>query len=305
MTVRGISWLCSLLLLAALAGCRSAPLAAGPHLDPLSLLPWAHRAEEVAWENWAARHLESGDLLFVRGDSRILFGLVNFSQLCTDLADSRFSHVGLASQESDGLFVYDVVVGGPRRVPFGKFATDRNISLLAVKRLQPQYRGCVPAAIEYCRQISVHSGKFDTELRLDNDHYYCSEMIELAFRHAGLPLSQPIRIDQLPRIDRLPAPTKILIDTLTTIEMQQEIFVPGNDRIGIWSCPCLDLVIDATPTARPPSDPAMPPGVVRGSDIARSSGPADSVRTAWAGQELRAPDSTDRAPESREAAAGR
>ncbi len=288
MTVHGISSLWSLLVLAALAGCRSAPLAAGPSIAPLSFLPWVHRAEEVAWENWAATHLQSGDLVFVRGDSRILFGLVNFSQLCTDVADSRFSHVGLVSRENDGLFVYDVVVGGPRRVSFGKFAADRRISLLAVKRLRPEYCGCVSAAIEYCRQISSHSGKFDTELRLDNEHYYCSEMIELAFRHAGLPLSEPVRIDQLPRIDRLPASTETLIRTMTTIDMQQEIFLPGNDQIGIWSCLYLDLVLDATPTSQPPEDPAAPAAVPTGSDIARSSAAADSVRTASAGPAIRA-----------------
>jgi hypothetical protein len=127
----------SLLLLAVLAGCRAAPLAGGVAGGSLSLLPWDHRPEQVAWERWAATHLQSGDLVFVRGDSRILFGLVNFSQLCTEVADSRFSHVGLVSCEKNGAFVYDVVVGGPRRVPFGKFASDRGISLFAVKRLQP------------------------------------------------------------------------------------------------------------------------------------------------------------------------
>lgn len=287
----------SLLMLAALVGCRAAPLAAGAPGVPLSFLPWDHREEQVAWERWAASHLQSGDLVFVRGESRILFGLVNFSQLCTEVAASRFSHVGLVSCEKDGVFVYDVVVGGPRRVPFGKFASDRQISHFAVKRLQPEYRAYVPAAVAYCRQVSARGGKFDTELKLNNDHYYCSELIELAFRHAGLPLSQPIRIDQLPHIDQLSASTRTLIGTLTTIEMQQELFLPGNDQIGIWSCPYLDLVLDVTTTSQPPADPAASRAAPTGSDTARNSAAADSVRTVSAGPAVRAPRSIDRASE--------
>lgn len=309
MTVHKLHPVWSLLMLAVLAGCRSVPLATAP-VAAFSIFPWDHAPEKAAWDTWAAAHLQSGDLVFVRGDSRILFGLVNFSQLCTEVADSRFSHVALVSCEKEGVFVYDVVVGGPRRVSFGKFATDPQISLFAVKRLQPEYRSYVPAAIEYCRQISAHSGKFDTELKLGNGHYYCSEMIELAFRHAGLPLSQPIRIDRLPHIDRLPASTEAVIRTMTTIDMEQEIFLPGNDQIGLWACPYLDLVLDATPTtqpptAQPPPDPDVPPPASRDSDIARNSAAADWVRTVSAAPAIRAPDSTERASGSPEGSAGR
>ena len=188
MTVCKLDYVWSLLLLAALAGCRSAPWTKGNQPDLLAQLDWSDRDEESAWDHWAASHLHNGDIVFVRGDSRILFGLVNFSQLCTDVADSRFSHVGLVSREQDGVFVYNVVVGGPRHIAFGKFATDHQISLIAVKRLKPEYRSYAPAAVEYCRSVGGASGKFDTELKLDNEHFYCSEMIELAFRHAGLPL---------------------------------------------------------------------------------------------------------------------
>ncbi len=284
MTLPKVQPVWSLLLLAALAGCRSTPLAAGPHLDPLSFLSWGQRDKEAAWGNWAATHLQSGDLVFVRGESRILFGLVNFSQLCTEVADSRFSHIGLVSRENDAFYVYDVVMGGPRRVPFGKFATDRQISLMAVKRLQPEYRRYAPAAIKYCRQVSARHGKFDTELKLDNEYYYCSEMIELAFRHAGLPLSAPVRIDQLPHIDRLPVPVEAFMRTVTTIDPQQEIYLPGNEQIGIWACPYLDLILDATTMSQLAADLNTPSAVATDSGIARSSVAAGSVRTVSADQ---------------------
>lgn len=310
MTVRKLTLLPSLLVLLALAGCRTATLVTASSPDLFTRLGWTDQAEEIAWDRWATVHLHSGDLVFVRGDSRILFGLVNFSQLCTDVADSRFSHVGLVSREPDGVYVYDVVVGGPRHIRFGKFATDNRISLLAVKRLKPEYRGYAPAAIEYCRNVGSASGTFDTEFKLDNDHFYCSELIELAFRHAGLPLSQPVRIDQLPRIDELPTTTRAIIDTMTNIRMDQEIFLPGNDQIGIWSCPYLDLVLDATKTdllADDIADLPMPfdTAGTTGSGTGRSSSPAGRARTAWVVPTSLVPRSIGRASAPPEPAADR
>lgn len=300
MTVRKLNHAWSLLLLAALVGCRSVPRSGSAPPDWLADWGWPDRQTEAAWDQWAAAHLQNGDLVFVRGDSRILFGLVNFSQLCTDVADSRFSHVGLVAKEPSGVYVYDVVVGGPRHVSFGKFAADHQISLLAVKRLRAEYRGHIPAAIEYCRNVGSASGKFDVEFKLDNEHFYCSELIELAFRHAGLPLSQPVRIDHLPRIDALPTTTRTLIDTMTNIRLDQELFLPGNEQIGLWACPYLDLVLDGTSTDLGPAEiaalpmPAEPPGIT-GSSTARSSAAAGWARTAWAAPTSPAPGSIERA----------
>ncbi len=284
-------------LLTALAGCRTMTLVTISPPKLLAQLGWTRSAEELAWDRWADVHLRSGDLVFVRGDSRILFGLVNFSQLCTDVADSRFSHVGLVSREPDGVYVYDVVVGGPRHISFGKFATDNEISLIAVKRLKLEYRNHIPAALDYCHTARDSSCKFDTEFKLDNGDFYCSELVELAFRHAGLPLSEPIRIDHLPRIGELPATTKILIATMTNIRMDQAIFVPGNDQIGIWSCPHLELVLDATKTDLLADDItglAMPfePATPTGSNSGRNFSPAGLARTAWVGPADRDPRST-------------
>lgn len=310
MTVRKLTLLPTLLVLSLLAGCRTATLVTASSPDLFTRLGWTDQAEEIAWDRWATLHLHNGDLVFVRGDSRILFGLVNFSQLCTDVADSRFSHVGLVSREPDGVYVYDVVIGGPRHITFGKFATDNQISLLAVKRLRPDYRSFASAAIDYCRNIGSASGTFDTEFKLDNEHFYCSELIELAFRHAGLPLSQPVRIDQLPRIDELPTTTRAIIDTMTNIRMDQEIFLPGNDQIGIWSCPYLELVLDATKTdllADDIADLPMPfeTGLSTGSGTAGNSSPAGRARTTWVVPTSLAPRSTGRASASPGPAADR
>jgi len=205
------------------------------------------------WRNWGAENLQSGDILFVQGESRILMGLVNFSRICTELADSKFSHVALVSRENDGLVVYDTVVGGPRRIPFDDFVADRRIWKVAVKRLRPEHQSHVPVAIAYCRQAHQSKTDFDEDFQLNNDRLYCTELIELAFRHAGLPLSEPIRIDELPGYELVSEPTKRLVQTATSIEMDQEVLLPGNDSIGIWANPRLDLVLDVTEVSSPPS----------------------------------------------------
>lgn len=210
------------------------------------------RERQEAWDRWAADHLQSGDIVFVFGESRILLGLVNFSKLSTEIAGSQFSHVGLVSRENGRVWVYDIVSEGPRRLPFGRFMTDDIVWSIAVKRLQAPYRAAIPTAIAYCREQFDTKRKFDTDFRLDNDRLYCSEMVEGGFRQAGLTLSQPVRIDQLPHFDRLGQTTKQLIRTASKIEFDQEILLPGNDTIGLWACPYLDLVVPPLDGARPP-----------------------------------------------------
>jgi len=213
---------------------------------------FSHRERQDLWEQWAATNLHSGDLLFVLGESRILLGLVNFSKLTTELADSRFSHVAVVSRENGEFVVYDTVPEGPRRIRFGQFMADRRVWSVAVKRLRPEYRACIPGAIAYCRQVYESDVPFDNDFRLNNDQLYCTEFIETAFRHAGLTLSEPVRIDELPGFDQVPAATVSLVRASTSLEPEQKVLLPGNERIGIWSCPCLELVLDVTDASSPP-----------------------------------------------------
>jgi hypothetical protein len=237
-----------------LSGCHFAPIRRTQAAWDAHLLWGSSSAQrEAAWDRWGAEHLESGDIVFVLGESRILLGLVNFSKLSTQIADSPFSHVGLVSREQDQVVVYDIVSEGARRLPLSKFMSDGRIWSVAIKRLRPEFQGYIPAAIEYCRQVIAKKEKFDTDFRLDNDRVYCSEMLELAFRQAGLPLSEPVPMDQLPHFDLLREPTKQLVRAATHIEFDHPVYLPGNDRYGIWSCPYLELVL-------PPQDAAWPPG---------------------------------------------
>jgi hypothetical protein len=186
-------------------------------------------------------------------------GLVNFSRLCTELADSRFSHIAIVSREDDEIIVYDTVVGGPRRISFGQFVADRRVWKIAVKRLRSEHQRFVPSAIAYCRQAYESKTEFDEDFQLNNDRLYCTELIELAFRHAGLPLSEPIRIDALPGYELVSGPTKRLVQAATAIEMDQEVLLPGNETIGVWANSDLELVLDVTDVSSPPGGPSLRP----------------------------------------------
>jgi hypothetical protein len=211
-------------------------------------------ARAEAWQHWGEQHLESGDLLFVHGESRILLGLVNFSSLASDLADSPFSHIALVSREEGRVWVYDIVAEGPRRLSFSDFVADRRLSLLAAKRLRPEYRHHIPPAIEFCRQVWRQRTPFDTNFRADNGRWYCSELVETAFRQTGLSLSEPVPIQQLPGYPNIAPAVRRLMHTARAIDVAEPVFLPGNDSLGIWSSPVLELVLEPTSVdALPPS----------------------------------------------------
>jgi len=248
-----VAVLASLLLLSGCHGTGQFNWSTGGILpDANQRILWGEKRS--AWADWAAKNLQCGDLLFVQGESRILMGLVNFSKVCTELTDSEFSHVAMVSRENDEIFVYDTVTGGPRRTPFSQFVADRRVWKIAVKRLRSEQQRFVPDAIAYCRQAYESKTKFDDDFQLNNDRLYCTELIELAFRHAGLTLSEPIRIDELPGYGLVSEPTKRLVQTATPIRADQEIFLPGNDTIGIWANPHMDLILDVMDVSSPPSD---------------------------------------------------
>jgi hypothetical protein len=128
-----------------------------------------------------------------------------------------------------------------------------SIRSVAVKRLRPEFQGHVEAALAFCRHVYATHGKFDRDFRLDNDRLYCSEMVELAYRSAGLPLSEPVPIDQLPGYRRIGDTTKHLLTSVTRIRLDEPVYLPGNDRFGIWSCPYLDPVLEPRAASSPPS----------------------------------------------------
>ncbi|MEX0718645.1 MAG: YiiX/YebB-like N1pC/P60 family cysteine hydrolase [Planctomycetaceae bacterium] len=238
----------------ALAGCRSSCLSAiapGPfsRFDDAGL---AQADLERAWDEWAVRNLETGDIVFRMGVSRVMLGLFDVSKFSSELADSDYSHAGLVVFEEGRPWVYDACRGHDvRRMPFSEFLMEYELAF-GVKRLKPEYRVHIPGAVAYCRHVHELRVPFDEDFRLENGRLYCMELIEGAYRSSGLALSAPVRIDQFPNYHEHPTMIRLLT-MYSSLTPDQRVLIPGNESIGMWASEKLELVYTAAdPLSRPP-----------------------------------------------------
>lgn len=210
------------------------------------------------WDAWGRTFLRDGDVLFRMGDARAACGLFRFSKISAEMAGSDFSHTGIVAWEEGAPFVYDTTKTGARRQPFPIWVLDAD-GPLAVKRPVPAAQLCVPGALAFCREVYRRQVPFDPGLMMGDDRLYCIELTERAYRSAGLPLSEPIRIDHLPRYHEFPNVVR-LATLCTSLRPEQPAYVIGNDQVGIWASPALELLYRA-PDARLPylNLPAAPP----------------------------------------------
>jgi hypothetical protein len=209
------------------------------------------------WDRWGRSVLKDGDIVFRRGDARILFGRFPFSRFIANCNNSLYSHTGIVAIEKDGPVVYDVTKAGVRRQPFQVWILD-NVGPIGVKRLKPEMQKQVPTILAYCRENYNEQTPFDYELGLDDSALYCVEMTEKAYRSAGLVLSQPIRLGDMERASEFPI-CMFTIQALSSwaleepLTLEQRVFFPGNDHNGIWSSPYLQTVYPVPTTASKPA----------------------------------------------------
>lgn len=206
-----------------------------------------------AWDEWGRENLQDGDIVFLQSTSNWIWGFIEFSQLTQDLTDSPFTHVALAANENGGIVLYAMDMPGPSRAAFGMIMANSKTSAVGVKRLRPEFQPFVPAALQYCRDVYASDMPFDKKLKLDNDRLYCAEMIEVAFRVSGLELSQPTRWQDLPGLEQHPYAVNAIAWANET-QPSEFVVVPGNDEIGIWASPGLDLVLPFTDSKQPPEE---------------------------------------------------
>ena len=163
---------------------------------------------------------------------------------------SRYSHTGIISREDGEIFVYDMTPIGARRTLFRHYLCDR-MTWFAVKRPKPQFQGCIRDAVAYCQDVFRSRVGFDREFLLDNERLYCTELTEKSYRVSGLPLSEAIRVDDLPGYADFPVVT-ILCRLCSPFHPDRQIIIAGNNEIGIWSSDKLTLVLDAFKPSDPP-----------------------------------------------------
>ncbi len=222
----------------------------------VSLLPLGGnvRAETTRqWNDWADAHLRDGDIVFMRGDCYLLMHTVNFSELSTDLTDSRFSHIGLVAIENGQAHVYDLRNEGCLRTRFGNLLAHRQLHQVAVKRHRDASPEALARTAVFCRTVFEKRAKYDDQLKLDNDRLYCTELVEEAYRSAGYRLSEPVAIQDLPNYGRHLKAIQF-VRAVTSIEPDQRVLLPGNEQFGVWANPDLELILDLPDTkVRPAS----------------------------------------------------
>lgn len=205
------------------------------------------------WDQWGKVVLRDGDILFRRGDAKLLRGHFPFSRFIANASGSQFSHTGIAAIENGEAVVYDTTKAGVRRQPFAVWILD-NAGPFGVKRTKPEHQVYAERAVKFCRDVYEKQVPFDYDLKVDDKALYCVEMSEKAYRNCGLPLAEPIRLGDMENISRFPVSVMMFLK-LSDLTLDQQVYFPGNERHGIWSSPHLMTIY--SPPASAPKGPRV------------------------------------------------
>jgi hypothetical protein len=206
--------------------------------------------------------LRDGDIVFRLGDARVLRGMAPLSRFIARATGSPFSHTGIVAIEDGSPVIYDCSSSGIQRQPFEVWRLD-SLGALGVKRLKPEHRQRIAGVIGFCRSAFERQIPFDHGFRMEDDSFYCLELTEKAFRSQGLALSEPVRIGDWENLASFPL-TAFLFPPLTgwvlgqPITLEQTVYVPGNQRHGVWASPLLETVIAPDPRVFQDASPAGP-----------------------------------------------
>lgn len=212
------------------------------------LKPLFYTQQMAEWAAFARDHLQDGDILLRYGTSGTIRGRLA-NRLLTGVSDSAFTHDAIVFHEAGKVFVYD---NGPapensvRKLPFEFWMLGVVPGTLTVLRVRPPFQNCIPAALAYCEDAWLRQVPFDSAMRLDDYRLYCTEMIEKAYRSAGLALSDPLPIRCLPRYNHYRW-LRSLVERFTEIRVDEPLFALGNACYGVYSSPYLELVYGGDP----------------------------------------------------------
>jgi hypothetical protein len=226
------------------------------------LPPLPSDPEMARWHHWGRKTLRQGDIVFRLGDARVIRGMAPISRFIARATGSPFSHTGIVAIEDDSPVVYDCSTAGVQRQPFEVWMQNC-VGPMGVKRLKPEHGRRIAGVIAFCRAAFERQVPFDPGFRMADDSFYCLELTEKAFRSQGLALSEPVRIGDWEYLASFPL-TALLIPPLTgmvldrPITLEQIVYVPGNERNGVWASPLLETVYGPDPRVFQDAAPGEP-----------------------------------------------
>jgi len=130
--------------------------------------------------------LQPGDLLFRDSDCGPLCDAIE--QVTTGFEGTNLSHVGIAAKDTDGnIVVIEAASSGVRVVELQSFlnrsADAQGKPKVIVGRLKKPYNQLIPAALK--EAFNLKGKPYDKVFAVDNDAYYCSELIYEIFKQAN------------------------------------------------------------------------------------------------------------------------
>ena len=223
--------ICFILLVAMLFGCNLSPVPHNieqKHKESRTVVPALNKV------------VQAGDIIFRLSNATILNGKVNFSVMAAELSCSDFSHASIIYKiTEDGVIIANIDVLGMELIFLKDWYLDGTKNVV-VKRLKPKYQCYLPLVLNELKKLIDKDVLYDDKFIINNDKYYCTEMVDHCFRSAGLPLDYLIRIKDLPGFNLL----HVVAGKLAGINVNNKIAIAGNQHIGIFSSKYLCTVVD-------------------------------------------------------------
>jgi hypothetical protein len=125
---------------------------------------------------------KTGDILFQDLDCGELCDAIE--KVTTGINETNLSHVGVVSIEHDSAYVYEAIGSGVSKTPFDVFR-NRSVDALGNPKilagiLKQEFQYTIPPAVESIKKLMAKP--YDSEFDINNESYYCSELVYFAFR---------------------------------------------------------------------------------------------------------------------------
>jgi len=197
-------------------------------------------ATETAF-NW-----QEGDILFQDGDCGDFCEAIR--KVTSGYEGRDFSHNGILSKEGSEWYVLEAISKGVSKTPLQDFLNrhldEEGNPIIIVGRLKAPYRPLIPNALIHAS--SLIGRPYDAYFDLDNDAYYCSELIHLSLQKAneGVPIftAQPMTF-----IDPDTGETfGIWVNYFDGLGSEIPENKPGLNPGGMSLDPAIDIIYDFT-----------------------------------------------------------